>query len=89
MNICPRSDTSALGSWTKSSGSSSTTLRFRRRLEARQHVVLPTVQWRFADSGPLLQARAGSEPRLAEQPPPPTSPSIGSPAEAGAACAGS
>ncbi len=56
-------------------------LRFRRRLEARRHVVVPTVQWRVADSGPLLQARAGSEPTLnAEQPPPPTSPSIGSPA---------
>ncbi len=37
-------------------------LRFRRRLEARRHVVLPTVQWRSADSGPALAARRPSEP---------------------------
>jgi UDP-sulfoquinovose synthase len=52
--------------------------RFRRRLEARRHVVLPTVQWRVADSRPLLAARAPSAP-----PPPapaPGSPSLDSPA---------
>jgi UDP-sulfoquinovose synthase len=32
-------------------------LRFRRRLEARRHVVVPTVQWRSADSRPALEAR--------------------------------
>ena len=39
-------------------------LRHRRRLEARRHVVLPTVQWRSADS-----VRA-----LADRRPPPTEP---------------
>jgi UDP-sulfoquinovose synthase len=38
--------------------------RFRRRLEARRHVVLPTVQWSSGDSRPALDARA----------PPPSSP---------------
>jgi UDP-sulfoquinovose synthase len=32
-------------------------IRFRRRLEARRHVVQPTVQWRSADSRPALAAR--------------------------------
>jgi nucleoside-diphosphate-sugar epimerase len=32
--------------------------RFRRRLEARRHVVLPTVRWSSADSRPALAARA-------------------------------
>jgi UDP-sulfoquinovose synthase len=53
-------------------------LRFRRRLEARRHVVVPTVQWRVPDSRPLLAARGASEhPDSAL---PPGSPSIGSPA---------
>ena len=33
-------------------------LRFRRRLEAKRHVVAPTVQWRSADSRAALAARA-------------------------------
>jgi len=53
-------------------------LRFRRRLEARRHVVIPTVQWRVTDSRPLLAARAGPEQPVSA--PPPGSPSIGSPA---------
>jgi UDP-sulfoquinovose synthase len=32
--------------------------RFRRRLEARRHVVLPTVRWSSGDSRPALAARA-------------------------------
>jgi hypothetical protein len=32
-------------------------LRFRRRLEARRHVIQPSVQWRIADSRPILLAR--------------------------------
>jgi len=32
-------------------------IRFRRRLVAKQHVVMPTVQWRQADSRPLIAAR--------------------------------
>jgi UDP-sulfoquinovose synthase len=32
-------------------------IRFRRRLEARKHVVMPTVQWRLGDSRPALAAR--------------------------------
>ena len=32
-------------------------LRFRRRLEARRHVVQPTVQWSSPDSRPALRAR--------------------------------
>jgi hypothetical protein len=52
--------------------------RFRRRLEARRHVVLPTVQWRVADSRPLLQAR--NPPAPAPPEPPPGSTSLGSPA---------
>ncbi len=32
-------------------------LRFRRRLEARRHVVQPTVQWASPDSRPALRAR--------------------------------
>jgi UDP-sulfoquinovose synthase len=50
-------------------------LRFRRRLEARRHVVVPTVQWRVPDSRPLLAARASPEPPLPSHPP--GSPSIG------------
>jgi UDP-sulfoquinovose synthase len=53
-------------------------LRFRRRLEARRHVVVPTVQWRVPDSRPLLAARAG--PERPDSAPPSGSPSIGSPA---------
>ena len=37
-------------------------LRFRRRLEARRHVIQPTVQWRAADSRPELAARHPSAP---------------------------
>jgi nucleoside-diphosphate-sugar epimerase len=37
-------------------------IRFRRRLESRRHVVLPTVQWSSADSRPALAARASSHP---------------------------
>ncbi len=33
-------------------------VRFRRRLEARRHVVMPAVQWASADSRPALDARA-------------------------------
>ena len=32
-------------------------LHFRRRLEAKRHVVMPTVQWRSVDSEPALHAR--------------------------------
>jgi UDP-sulfoquinovose synthase len=35
-------------------------LRFRRRLEARRHVVLPTVQWRSPDSRGALAARTAA-----------------------------
>ncbi len=35
-------------------------LRYRRRLEARRHVIQPTVQWRIPDSRPALAARAAS-----------------------------
>ncbi len=51
-------------------------LRFRRRLEARRHVVMPTVQWRSPDSRAALAARAPSSP-----PPPPTG--TGAPATEG------
>ncbi len=44
-------------------------LRFRRRLEARRYVVMPTVQWRSADSRPALSARIPP----AQKPPPPQS----------------
>jgi UDP-sulfoquinovose synthase len=37
-------------------------LRFRRRLEARRHVVRPTVQWTSADSRAALGARAPPPP---------------------------
>jgi len=37
-------------------------LHFRRRLEARRHVVQPTVQWRSVDSRPAIQARHASIP---------------------------
>jgi UDP-sulfoquinovose synthase len=36
--------------------------RFRRRLEARRHVVAATVRWTSADSRPALDARAPSPP---------------------------
>ncbi|MCI4364474.1 MAG: NAD-dependent epimerase/dehydratase family protein [Thermoplasmata archaeon] len=52
-------------------------LRFRRRLEAGRHVVVPTVQWRVPDSRPLLKARAAPEAPL---PTHPGSPSLDSPA---------
>jgi UDP-sulfoquinovose synthase len=45
-------------------------LRFRRRLEARRHVVLPTVQWASADSRAALDARA-PPPRAAPPDPGP------------------
>ncbi len=48
-------------------------LRFHRRLEAKRHVVMPTVQWRVTDSRPLLEAReAAHHPGPA---PPPSAPS--------------
>jgi UDP-sulfoquinovose synthase len=37
-------------------------IRFRRRLEARRHVIMPAVQWRSADSGPVLASRAPPAP---------------------------
>jgi UDP-sulfoquinovose synthase len=37
-------------------------IRFRRRLEARRHVVVPTVQWRSPDSRGALAARAATLP---------------------------
>ncbi|MGC2204348.1 MAG: NAD-dependent epimerase/dehydratase family protein, partial [Thermoplasmata archaeon] len=43
--------------------------RFRRRLEARRHVVQPTVQWASGDSGPALAARAPAAPSRAPDPP--------------------
>jgi len=43
-------------------------IRFRRRLEAKRHVVLPTVQWRLSNSRPALAARA---------PPPRSPPPVG------------
>ena len=46
--------------------------RFRRRLEARRHVVMPTVQWRSPDSRPALEARH------APPTPPPAPPEPGS-----------
>jgi UDP-sulfoquinovose synthase len=49
-------------------------LRFRRRLEARRHVVLPTVQWRSADSRPALDSRRpalpASSPERPDEPAP-------------------
>ena len=33
-------------------------LHFRRRLEAKRHVVMPTVQWRSVDSRPAILARS-------------------------------
>jgi hypothetical protein len=49
-------------------------LRYRRRLEARRHVVMPTVQWRSADSRPALAARAPSPSK-----PPPVGPDAPAP----------
>jgi UDP-sulfoquinovose synthase len=48
-------------------------LRFRRRLEARRHVVLPTVQWRSPDSRGALAARTAT-PRPAPSPVGPSEP---------------
>ncbi|MGC2359943.1 MAG: UDP-sulfoquinovose synthase [Thermoplasmata archaeon] len=45
-------------------------LRFRRRLEARRHVVVPTVQWSTGDSRPALAARQPPSARPAPAPPP-------------------
>ncbi|EQD45088.1 sulfolipid (UDP-sulfoquinovose) biosynthesis protein [mine drainage metagenome] len=47
-------------------------LRYRRRLEARRHVVMPTVDWRRADNPAALNARvaASSAPPSAEPLPP-------------------
>ena len=44
-------------------------LRFRRRLEARRHVIQPAVQWRAADSRPALAARRPSVPSTAPEGP--------------------
>jgi UDP-sulfoquinovose synthase len=41
-------------------------IRFRRRVEARRHVIMPAVQWRSADSRPVLTSRS--------PPPAPTAP---------------
>ncbi len=46
---------------------------YRRRLEARRHVVMPTVQWRVVDSRPALLARS------APSAPPSTSPNESTP----------
>jgi len=35
-------------------------LHYRRRLEAKRHVVIPTVQWRSVDSRPAIAAREAS-----------------------------
>ncbi|HUZ80567.1 MAG TPA: UDP-sulfoquinovose synthase [Thermoplasmata archaeon] len=47
-------------------------LRYRHRLEARRHVVMPTIGWRRADNPAALNARvaASSAPPSAEPPPP-------------------
>ena len=45
-------------------------LRFRRRLEARRNVVLPTVNWRQADNTGNLSARLHPEPAVPMAPPP-------------------
>ncbi|MEM0129421.1 MAG: NAD-dependent epimerase/dehydratase family protein [Thermoplasmata archaeon] len=37
-------------------------MRYRRRLEAKRHVVRPAVDWRRADNRPSLGARAGPAP---------------------------
>jgi hypothetical protein len=37
-------------------------LHFRRRLEAKRHVVAPTVQWRSVDSRPAILARNAPAP---------------------------
>jgi UDP-sulfoquinovose synthase len=51
-------------------------LRFRRRLEAKRHVVMPTVQWRNPDSRPLIEAReAAAHPRPNPAPGPAAEPS--------------
>jgi hypothetical protein len=52
-------------------------IRYRRRLEARKHVVMPTVQWRSGDSRPALDARV-PPPRVAP-PAGPTEPSAEGP----------
>jgi len=49
-------------------------LRFRRRLEAKRHVVAAAVQWASADSRPALAARAPPAP-AASPPPAPVDPS--------------
>jgi len=43
-------------------------VRYRRRLEARRHVLTPTVQWRVADSRPLLAARNAPANATTEEP---------------------
>jgi len=43
-------------------------LHFRGRLEARRHVVLPTVQWRSVDSRPAILARSPPSPPPAAGP---------------------
>ncbi len=47
-------------------------LRYRRRLEARRHVVMPTVGWRRTDNPAALNARTAtpSAPSVAEPSPP-------------------
>jgi UDP-sulfoquinovose synthase len=56
-------------------------IRYRRRLEARKHVLAPTVQWRVPDSRPLLDSRNAPTPVPSPPPVGPTdSPSAHTPA---------
>ncbi|HEY6237645.1 MAG TPA: UDP-sulfoquinovose synthase [Thermoplasmata archaeon] len=56
-------------------------MRFKRRLAARRHVVMPVVQWRDADNRGHLAARSGPEkPTAAPTPRGDPSPVTGSPA---------
>jgi UDP-sulfoquinovose synthase len=50
-------------------------IRFKKRLEARRHVVMPAVNWRDADNRPRLSARETPTPSAAPaEPAPPTPP---------------
>jgi UDP-sulfoquinovose synthase len=54
-------------------------VHFRRRLEAKRHVVLPTVQWRSIDSRPAILARssaAAPPPAVGPSEPTPEGPSV-------------
>jgi UDP-sulfoquinovose synthase len=54
--------------------------RYRRRLQSRAHLVLPTVNWRAADSAAALAARAPVAP-TAPSPSPPTAPEASPPSD--------